>query len=156
MTLHFHGTPITPKRILHGLAGRNFCVSYADARDVEVCHRLGQSVMLDNGAFTAWKTGRPAEWHGYYRWAENWLDYPTTWAVVPDVIDAPAELQDELLRQWPHGTRGAPVWHLHEPVARLVMLLDEWPRVCMGSSGEYAVIGAPSWHRRIAEAWDAI
>jgi hypothetical protein len=87
MTMHYHGTPITPRVKLLELPGRNFCVSYADPRDVAVCHEIGQSVMLDNGAFSFWKTGKAVDWNGYIEWAEPWLDHHTTWAVIPDVID---------------------------------------------------------------------
>ena len=156
MTIHQHGTPISPREVLYRLAGRHFCVSFADPRDVAICHQIGQSVMLDNGAFSAWKAKRPTDWPGYYAWTDRWLDCPTTWAVIPDVIDAGAEAQDELLRQWPHGERGAPVWHLDEPIDRLLALLDGWPRVCMGSAGAYATVGSPSWHRRMTAAWNAI
>ena len=37
------------------LAGKNFCVSFAKPQDVKTCHAIGQSVMLDNGAFSVWK-----------------------------------------------------------------------------------------------------
>lgn len=52
MTLHYHGTPITPRKVLEQLAGACFCVSFAEPRDVERVHQIGQSVMLDNGAFS--------------------------------------------------------------------------------------------------------
>lgn len=86
--LHYHGTPITPRSALLALAGRCFCVSFAEPRDVAVCHEIGQSVMLDNGAFSAWRSGKPiVEWSGYYEWCARWLEHWTTWAVIPDVID---------------------------------------------------------------------
>lgn len=156
MTLHYHGTPITPQDVLFGLAGLCFCVSYADARQVRIVHEIGQSVLLDNGAFSAWKRGAATDWPGYYAWADAWLDWPTTWAVIPDVIDGTPEQNDELLAQWPHADRGAPVWHLHEPIDRLLRLADFWPRVCFGSSGEYATIGTPSWHGRVSDAWNEL
>jgi hypothetical protein len=112
--------------------------------------------MLDNGAFSAWTSGKPTDWPAYYAWADEWLDYPTTWAVVPDVIGGSGEDNDALAAQWPFPGRGAPVWHLHEPIARAVKLADEWPRLCFGSSGRYAVIGTPHWHARISEAWNEI
>lgn len=155
--MHYHGTPITPRAVLLTLAGRCFCVSFERPEDVEVCHRIGQSVVLDCGAFTAWRQGRAApEWSDYYRWCERWLEYPTTWAVIPDVIDGDAAANDALLEQWPHGTKGAPVWHMHEPIARLVALAERWPRVCLGGSHEYPAVGSPSWHRRMREAMDAL
>ena len=137
MTIHYHGTPISPRAVLHTLAGRHFCVSFAAPQDVRICHEIGQSVMLDNGAFTIWRQGRTIDWFAYYAWAYEWLAYQTTWAVIPDVIDAGPEAQDALLLQWPHGHRGAPVWHTDEPVDRLCRLADGWPRVCVGSSGQH-------------------
>ena len=156
MTINYHGTPITPNAALLSLAGKNFCVSHANPQQVETCHKIGQSVMLDNGAFTAWTQGKPTNWQKYYEWCDKWLDYSTTWAVIPDAIDAGAEVQDELLKQWPHGQRGVPVWHMDEDISRLIKLLDEWPLVCMGSAGAYAKLLTPKWEARMDDAWDQI
>lgn len=152
--IHYHGTPITPNATLLTLAGNCFCVSHYRPDQVETVHRIGQSVMLDNGAFSAWKSQKPTDWPGYYAWCDRWLDYPTTWAVIPDVIDAGTQEQDYLLREWPHGQRGAPVWHMDEPVSRMLRLLDEWPRVCIGSTAEYAVILSPAWIARMDRVWN--
>lgn len=156
MTIHYHGTPITPRAVLEHLAGRNFCVSFFRPDDVEWCHRFGQSVMLDNGAFSVWRSGKSVDWLDFYGWAEQWLAYPTTWAVIPDVIMGDAAANDALIGQWPHGQRGAPVWHMHEPIDRLKALCDGWERVCIGSSAEYQVVGADNWHHRMTEAMNAI
>jgi hypothetical protein len=154
--IHYHGTPITPISALYELAGRNFCVSHAAPQDVERCHQIGQSVMLDNGAFSAWKIGRPTDWPSYYQWCERWLSYPTTWAVIPDVIDGGTQLQDALLKEWPHGQKGVPVWHMDEPIERLLKLVDEWPMVCMGSTAAYREVLSPAWQRKCDEAWNAL
>lgn len=156
MTVHYHGTPISPRSVLLTLAGRNFCVSHAAPADVKVCHDIGQSVMLDNGAFSAWRVGRPVNWPAYYAWAEVWLDYRTTWAVIPDVIDGDEAANDNLIAQWPHGDRGGPVWHMHESVGRLMRLAGRWPRVCIGSSGAYRIVGDARWHTRMTEAMNAL
>ena len=156
MTIHYHGTPITPVTALYDVAGRNFCVSYSAPADVKRCHMIGQSVMLDNGAFSAWTAGRPTDWPGYYAWSDEWLNYPTTWAVIPDVIEGDEQTQDELIMQWPHGYKGAPVWHMHESLDRLAKLTLDWPRVCIGSSAEYAVVLSDPWRRRMDEAWERI
>ncbi len=154
--IHYHGTPITPRSKLLELAGRCFCVSFAHPQDVRVCHEIGQSVMLDNGAFTLWRTGRPADWSAYYRWCERWLEYRTTWAVIPDVIEGTERENDRLLAAWPFGDRGAPVWHLHERIDRLVRLAHEWSRVCLGSSGSYRNVGGQRWQRRMTEVLDRL
>ncbi len=156
MTLHYHGTPITPLNVYSFIGGRHYCVSFAHPSDVQRAHDFGQSVMLDNGAFSVWKRGYQANWDGYYEWTDRWLNYPTTWAVIPDVITGTAEDQDALLAQWPHGDRGAPVWHMHEPIGRLLRLTDGFSKVCIGSSAEYATVLSPAWRRRMDEAWDAL
>jgi hypothetical protein len=152
--IHYHGTPITPRPVLHQLAGRCFCVRYGDHRDVDVCHEIGQSVMLDNGAFPAWTKGRATDWPGYYEFCDRWLAYWTTWAVIPDVIDGDEDANDLLIEEWPFGARGAPVWHMHESLERLDRLVATWPLVCFGSSGSYATLGTPAWTARMAAAMD--
>lgn len=154
--IHYHGTPITPISALLELHGRHFCVSHAAPQDVERCHHVGQSVMLDNGAFSAWKTGKAVNWSKYYQWTDRWLDCPTTWAVIPDVITGSEDDQDNLISQWPHGQRGAPVWHMHESLDRLVRLTHEWPKVCVGSSAQYAKVLSPVWVSRMDAAWNAL
>jgi hypothetical protein len=156
MTLHYHGLPITPNTALFELAGRMFCVSYANPGQVSAAHNIGQSVMLDNGAFSFWKKHTPTDWPGYYDWCDEWLDCPTTWSVIPDVIDGTIEENDRLIRQWPHGDRGAPVWHMNEPIDRLIKLADEHRLVCFGSAGEYSTVGDEKWHIKCEEAFNAL
>jgi hypothetical protein len=153
--IHYHGTPLTPREVLYRLAGRCFCVPFSDPRDIGACREIAQSIMLDNGAFSAWRKGKATDWPGYYAWAEEWLG-PADWAVIPDVIDGDEQANDGLIAQWPHGHRGAPVWHLHEPYERLQRLVDEWPLVCLGSSGDFAQIGTPAWERRMDTAFNRV
>lgn len=154
--IHYHGTPITPISALLDVRGCHFCVSHARPDDVVRVHQIGQSVMLDNGAFSKWKRGRETDWQAFYEWCDQWLAFPTTWAVIPDEIDAGAQLQDALVREWPFGHRGAPVWHMDEPIDRLLSLIDQWPRVCIGSTDVYAVVLSDPWKRRMDELWSAV
>lgn len=156
MTIHYHGTPITPIKAFMETAGRHYCVSHTRPTDCARAHQYGQSVMLDNGAFSKWRSGKATNWQAYYGWVDPWLDYPTTWAVIPDEIMGDADVQDALIAQWPHGERGAPVWHMHEPIDRMLRLIDEWPRICFGSSAQYATVGTPGWRKRIDEAFAEI
>jgi hypothetical protein len=156
--MHYHGTPITPRTVLGRMAGRSFCVSYAAPGDIAACHELGQSVMLDNGAFSFWRQGKPTDWNGYYRWAEPWREHSNTWAVIPDVIDGAEQENDALLVAWYQQRlpKGAPVWHLNETLDRLKRLCHGYERVCFGSSGQYAVVGTDKWHRRMEQAMNAV
>lgn len=154
--MHYHGTPITPQSVLLSTAGACYCVSHIRPDNVRTAHAIGQSVMLDNGAFSKWKSGKETDWTAYYAWCDEWLDYPTTWAVIPDVINAGTQEQDALLREWPHGQKGAPVWHMDEPIARLLDLCDKWQRVCIGSTAEFATVLSPAWCFKMDEAFNAI
>lgn len=133
-------------------------MSHAHPGDVKRCHDIGQSVMLDNGAFSAWRKKRQTNWPKYYEWCDLWLAYPSTWAIPPDVIDAPSQEQDALLNEWPHGKRqAAPVWHMDEPTSRLCRLVDDgWNRVCFGSTAKYAQPLSEPWERRMDEAWNEL
>ncbi|GBR03950.1 hypothetical protein [Acetobacter oeni] len=114
--------------------------------------------MLDNGAFSVWRSGKKINWPKFYDWCDEWLHCPTTWAVPPDVIDAGTQEQDALLREWPHGkNQSAPVWHMDEPVGRLLQLVDSgWSRVCIGSTAEYSRVMSKDWQERMDECWNAL
>lgn len=152
----YHGTPITPNASLAALAGRAFCISYARPDQLgQLCQLAGQ-LMIDNGAFTAFTKGRAVDWRAYYAWLEPILFAAGRWAVIPDAIDAGSQMQDSLIAEWPFGHKGAPVWHMDEPIARLERLAGSWPRICIGSSGDYWKIGTPLWRARMDEAWRAL
>lgn len=158
--MHYHGTPITPRSVLYELAGRNFSVSFADPRDVKVCHQIGQSVMLDNGAYTVWKQGGTVDWDAWAEWVKPWLEYRTTFAILPDSIEGD-EFENDLLASryaWELSGCGRvmPVWHLHENLARLSRLTDSFGWVAFGSSGQYAVIGTDAWTRRVDQAFNTL
>jgi hypothetical protein len=154
--IRYHGTPLSPRSELWKLAGKSFCVSFADPRDADWCLDHGQMVMWDNGAFTAFTQGKTFDISSFYAWVEPRLGHPH-WAVIPDVIDGTVEQQRERIAQWPFGPwLGAPVWHLGLPIDWLLELAGEWPRICWGSSGEYWQVGSPGWSRRADEAWNAL
>ena len=37
-----------------------------------------------------------------------------------------------------------------------MLFRSEWPRVCIGSSGDYAQVGSNGWHARMREAMDSL
>lgn len=156
MTIHYHGTPLTPRDQLWLMAGKNFCVSYANPADADICLRIGQSVMWDNGAFSLFTKGRAVDWTGYYRWLEARLGHPH-WAVIPDVIDGDVEANAKLVKEWPHRKElGSPVWHMAEPLETLLAFAQEFPKVCFGSSGAYWQVGSEAWCRRCDEAFNEL
>lgn len=163
--IHYHGGPITPYTALYELAGRCFCVSFARPEQIRAVQGQSQSTMGDCGEFKFRnddiKAGlterRTRDWTGYYSWVEKWFR-PCDWFVVPDVIDGGTQMQDALIREWPHPKRmAAPVWHMDEPISRLLRLCEEeWNRVCIGSTAEYWQVMSDPWRRRMDETWNEI
>lgn len=139
------------------MVDKAFCISFWYRGQVRTVETITKDVMYDNGAFTAYTKGKDIDWKTYYSWLEPRLFEDRRWAVIPDVIDAGSQLQDALLKDWPLGKeRGAPVWHTDEPIDRVLRLLDEWPRVCFGSTGEHWNIQSQVWRDRLSEVWDEI
>lgn len=164
-----HGTPITPRSQLMRMKGASFCVSYYAPDQLHECvSLLGQDslLLLDNGAFSAWKKGCAMDaeyWSQYWVWATEVLArVDQAVAVIPDVIDGDADQNMamilEAIDRVAHAEhRLMPVWHLHEPLEQLLRIVElgfRW--IAFGSSGDYAVVGTPSWDARIDAAFDTI
>jgi hypothetical protein len=45
---------------------------------------------------------------------------------------------------------------MNEPIERLLRLLDNWPRVCIGSTSIYADVLSDLWQRRMDSVYDAV
>lgn len=152
----YHGTPITPDdAALAAIEGGHAFVSFAHPQQLALAATVCQSFALDNGAFPAWKSGKPIkDWRPFYDWASACKRIPSCdFAVIPDVIDGDEAENDALVAEWPLPRWfGAPVWHMHESMERLERLASAWPRICIGSSGDFAVIGTPAWWQRMAQA----
>lgn len=158
--IHYHGLPITPATAaVTAISGGHAFISFRYPDQLGIAAEVCQSFALDNGAFSAWVSGKPVvDWTPYYEWVAKTMRVPGfDFAVIPDVVDGDAGANDKLLAEWPLPTwTGAPVWHLHEPLKRLEMLAMNWPRVCFGSSGEYAQIKSVAWWRRMSEAMNVV
>lgn len=154
--IHYHGSPITPgSAALRAYEAGHAFISFStpDQRDLaaEVC----QSWAGDNGAFPAWRSGKPIKnWSPFYEWAQECKLYPNCdFVVIPDVIDGSEADNDALLWEFPLPAHfGAPVWHLHESLNRLERLMADYPRICIGSSGEYSRPGSEIWWSRMRRA----
>lgn len=156
--IHYHGLPITPNSAaVRALSGGHGFVCWEHPDQLGIVLEVCQSFAADNGAFPAWRSGNPVDdWNPYYAWVQEIHRYPQfDFAVIPDVIDGDEAANDALIDEWPWKIKpwvGAPVWHMHESLDRLLRLALAFPRICIGSSGDYAVIGTEKWWGRIAEA----
>lgn len=162
--IHYHGLPITGEdSCLEAIKCGHAFVSFRSPEQLGLAVDVCQSFAVDNGAFTAWKSGNAVtDWSRYYEWVARLQRFPTfDFAVIPDVIDGDEIENDALVDQWPwkdskHKYMGAPVWHMHESIGRLEKLSIEWPRICIGSSGDFATVGNSIWWTRMSEAMNAI
>lgn len=158
--IHYHGTPMTPNEAcVASLTGRHAMVSFAHPQDLEIVQTVCQSFAVDNGAFSAWCSGKPIEdWKPYYEWVETQAHAPgLDFALIPDVVDGDEHANDALIGQWPHSwVMGCPVWHLHESLGRLERLASTFSRVAMGSSGPFSDPGSALWWTRMGEAMGVV
>lgn len=144
-----HGTPITPKRLLEQLRGESFCVSYAYPEQLDdVGPLVGETgiLLLDNGAFTAWKQKREYDELGFWDWAnEAQRRYPKAVAVIPDKITG--NMADNLmlasrairggLAEFPERTMA--VWHTNETMEQLKIFASIFNFIAIGSCEEHDI-----------------
>lgn len=144
-----HGTPITPRRLLAQLAGGSFCVSFARPEQLEDAIALQGAdgiLLLDNGAFSTWKTtGAPIDRAAFFAWANDaQARSPVAVAVVPDIIGGDesanwieAAYAVRELSDFPE--RLCFVWHMNDSLARLKEAAALFNFVAIGSCAEYDV-----------------
>lgn len=157
--IRYHGLPMTPVlALVRAMQGKHAMVSFERPEQLPEAVEVCQSVALDNGAFSAWKSGKPYDFRGYQAWCIQWLRHPAVdWCVIPDVIDGDEAANDALLAEWSiPGEVSVPVYHLHESLQRLARLVDTYPRVALGSSGTYSDPGSSAWWGRMAEMMNLI
>lgn len=157
--IHYHGGPITPDPCaIKAWKGRHAFISFAHDVQIGLAAEICQSFALDNGAFSLWKAKKAVDWPAFYKWVQNWKRHPGfDFAVVPDVIDGTEAQNDQLADQWPfERSEGAVVWHVNESTDRLVRLANTWPRVCIGSSGDFDVSTPKAFLSRMSEVLPSI
>lgn len=158
--IHYHGTPIGGKE--HDasvfLNGRHALVPFGNHRMAGIVSEVCQSFILDNGAFSAWKSGQPiTDWRPYYDFVDQWRCHPGfDWAIIPDIIGGSEEDNDALLAEWPFQDIGVPVWHLHESFDRLHRLANSYQRIALGSSAQYSNTQQLIWHWRIRDTFNVL
>jgi hypothetical protein len=156
--IHYHGTPFTPNGdMIKSFTAKHCMVSFERPDQMQIAAEICQSVVLDNGAFSAWRQKKQYDFGGYVEWASAWVKHPCVdWCVIPDVIDGSESDNDSLMAEWPLPKHcSVPVWHMHESLDRLERLL-EYPRIALGSSGQFSAVGDAKWWTRMTEAMAVI
>lgn len=155
--IHYHGTPTGGPKIdtVRFLVGRHALIPFSHPDDMGAAADVCQSFVMDNGAFSVWKSGKALNVKGYTAWVNEWKHHPGfDWALIPDVIQGEEEENDRMEQDWIQAGMkafGVPVWHLHESLGRLERLCHEWRTVALGSSGQWATPGAGVWWTRMNE-----
>lgn len=156
--IKYHGTPFAGSKseAAEALVGRHAFVSFAAPSHLDVALEVCQSIALDNGAFSAWKSGKSVSWDDYFAWAKSLMRHPRVdFAIIPDVIDGNESDNEKLIGRWHQYFHsegagfGVPVWHMHESYAKLNYLSRAYPRIAIGSSAEFSAVGCEAWHARM-------
>jgi hypothetical protein len=166
--LTIYGLPLNPTSLLEQLDGASFCVSYATREKLgaqldQAIRLVGKDgiLLVDNGAFSHWKSGGEMNEEyveGFEAWALDILERcPQAIAVIPDVIGGTLEQQHELrvTSQLP-SERSMIVWHMDEPISVLLHYCTDYEHVAIGSTVLYGEPGEPKWHSRMKEVFAAI
>ncbi|NBW22558.1 MAG: hypothetical protein EBR82_82895, partial [Caulobacteraceae bacterium] len=149
------GGPITPRSVaIQAWVRRHACVSFANPEQIGLAAEVCQSFMLDNGAYPLFTAGDgDIDVPAYYDFVGAWALHPGfDWCLIPDKIDGDATQNDALIETWQLPRHmSVPVFHMHEPLERMAALVRDWPRVAIGSSGDYWEIGCAKWWGRMHE-----
>ena len=161
--IHYHGTPIGGKRVdvARFLMGRHALVSYYRHDDISAVLECCQSFVLDNGAFSHWKSGAgDIDFDGYLEFVRTYHKHPSfDWCLIPDKIDGTEEENKELILKWISTgikARSLPIYHLHESLEYLEWMIENFDFIALGSSGEWATVGTKSWWARIDDVMSII
>ena len=169
-----HGTPITPAAVWNDMPGGSFCVSYFAPRDLDrAIASIGEDEMLilDNGAFSAWKKGIELDteyWAGFWKWAIDAMRRcPNAVAVIPDVIGG-SEIENwnkaaEAIRDFvPADLTGRLMycWHINESLELLNKAARLFNFIAFGSCEEYDIAKGSKrgskFYNRIVKAMSVI
>jgi hypothetical protein len=171
-----HGTPITPASSIARLKPTSFCISYWNRRPLTpYLNKLGPGciLLIDNGAFSRWKSNLKNHtrgqvrsnytdlyWRDFYAWALPILrSIPEAHLIIPDVIDGSMAENRRLILDVPSEIpidRCIPVWHLGEDIDQLLWMVEGFGHIAFGSSGRFSSPGTTAWRQRLTEAFDAI
>ena len=151
--IRYHGGPITPESAALAAWKRSHAmVSFANPQQTELAFAVADSVAIDNGAWPIFSAGNGhIDVAAYASFIESWRKHPAfDWCLIPDVIDGDEKENRTLIEEWPFAKSiSVPVW---QSIDTLQWLVDEYPRVAIGSSGEFVSIGTGKWWGRISEA----
>ena len=158
--IHYHGSPISGEMIeaVKFFSKRSALISFSKPTQIQVISQVCRSFVLDNGSYSFFNSGKPINWNDFYEFVETWKNHPRfDWFIVPDVIDGTEEENDNLLLSNPYPRYiSVPVWHIgSEPLARLDRLINEFPRIAIGTSGNL-ILKSMNWWNEMRKAFEVV
>ena len=153
--IHYHVLPITPESLLVEMQNRHLLINFLYKDQIETAIELASSIIIDNGAFSVWKSGKKFDLDKFYAWLDNYVNSPRLdFFFIPDKICGTEKENDILVEECPYKN-GVPIWHTNESLERLDRLSNEYDRIAIGSSAEHN-LRTTEWWERMAEAFDTI
>lgn len=158
--IHYHGTPIggSNTEAAKFLTCRHALVSFHYQNQLPIVTKFCSSFVLDNGAFTFWKSNKSPNWDKYYDWVNVLKRHPSyDWHLIPDEIDGSECDNWKLIVHYGKKTKsGVPVYHMHESFDHLSRLIKNYSRIAIGSSGQWPTPGEKDWWIRMNEIMSII
>jgi len=153
--IHYHVLPITPETLLVDMKNKHLLINFVYNYQIELAIEFASSIIIDNGAFSVWKSGKKVDWDKFYTWLEKYIHSPRLdFFFIPDKICGTEKENDILIKECPFKN-GVPIWHTNESLDRLERLTNEHQRIAIGSSAEHR-LKTIEWWGRMSEAFDTI
>lgn len=153
--IHYHVLPITPESLLVEMKNKHLLVNFFYNGQIEPAIELASSIIIDNGAFSVWKSNKKFDLDKFYAWLENYVNSPRLdFFFIPDKICGTERENDILIKECPFKN-GVPIWHTNESLERLERLSNEHQRIAIGSSAEHN-LRTTEWWERMVEAFNTI
>lgn len=153
--IHYHGMPVSGKLSdsVEFAKGRHVLIPFTQQQILPMVADVCSSFCLDNGAYSAWRRGITPNWEDFVSWCGDWSNHPRyDFAFCPDVIGGTE--RDNMILLAKYGLRikdAVPVYHMHESLEYAEKLARRFPRLAIGSSGEWPTPGTTSWWGRMSE-----
>ena len=115
-----------------------FLVSYAYINEITSLRKVTASPdwVLDSGAYTAFKSGKPIKLDSFIAFCKDILDKPNppTEIFALDVIgDWKASLRN-VEKMWAKGVEAIPTYHAGEPEDYLLGIARDYPKIAVGGA----------------------
>ncbi len=136
--IHYLCSPIYPRTLFDKvMPGRNALVSYYRNDQINLCEKVCNSILIDNGAYSYWNKGIiKNNWDNFYKWLET---HPKRAGFfIPDNIEGDPRINDFFIKECPFKD-GIPVFHSHDNLDKLEWIISDFKYMAISSSYEKGI-----------------